>query len=247
MSVLVEVCCGSADDVVAAERGGASRAELNSALALGGLTPTVAALRRAKREAGIPVCCMVRPRPAGFCYSNSEFALMLEEAEALLANGADGIVFGCLREDAAVDLARVRQMVSLAHARGAQAVFHRAIDVTPDLLAACAGLVSVGVDRVLTSGGAPTAPEGTATIGELVRRYGRSIEVIAGSGVRPGNVARLVRETGVSQVHSSCGGQATDPTTSGAGVSFAYLEGASANCYGVVDEDEVRQLVSAVQ
>ena len=37
--VLLEVCCGSADDVIQAHRAGADRVELNSDLFHGGLTP----------------------------------------------------------------------------------------------------------------------------------------------------------------------------------------------------------------
>ena len=49
MKRIVEVCAGSYQDCLAAYRGGAQRAELNSALSVGGLTPSVAALRRAGR------------------------------------------------------------------------------------------------------------------------------------------------------------------------------------------------------
>lgn len=245
MGVLVEVCCGSADDAAVAARCGAGRVELNSALALGGLTPTVAALRRAKREASLPVCCMVRPRGAGFCYSDAEFAQMLEDAEVLLDDGADGIVFGFLSEDATVDVVRTKRMASLVHARGGEAIFHRAVDVTPEVHQACAQLVSAGVDRVLTSGGAATAPQGAATIADLVRDFGGAIQILAGSGVNAQNVADLVRATGVRQVHASCRGYAPDPTTVGPGVSYAYLEGDVAGCYDVADPSRVHALVAA--
>ena len=38
---MVEICCGSYEDALAAWHGGAGRIELNSALYQGGLTPTV--------------------------------------------------------------------------------------------------------------------------------------------------------------------------------------------------------------
>ena len=65
MKRIVEVCAGSYQDCLAAYRGGAQRAELNSALSVGGLTPSVAALRRAKQETSLKIICMVRPRAAG--------------------------------------------------------------------------------------------------------------------------------------------------------------------------------------
>ncbi len=146
-----------------------------------------------------------------------------------------------------MDANRVRQMVALVHAHGAEVVFHRAIDVTPDLHEACAKLAAAGIDRVLTSGGAPTALEGAEVIAGLQRDFGQRIQILAGSGVRAGNVADLVRKTCVTQVHSSCKGHAGDSTTCGAGVSFAYLNGALARSFEVVDEYEVRRLVSAAR
>ena len=94
----VEICCGSYQDGIAAHQGGAKRIELNSALSVGGLTPSVVALRRLKKETDLKVMCMVRPRAGGFCYDETDTAIMMEEAELLLENGADGIVFGFLKE-----------------------------------------------------------------------------------------------------------------------------------------------------
>ena len=104
--IFFEACCGSAEDVIEAAKGGAQRAELNSNLFHGGLTPTVGALRVAKRHTNIPIMCMVRPREGGFCYTEVEFEVMLDDARMLLDNGADGIVFGFLREDGTVDRER---------------------------------------------------------------------------------------------------------------------------------------------
>ena len=63
---MIEVCCGSYKDGLRAYKGGATRIELNSALYLGGLTPSVASLRLLKRETKLTIICMVRPRGAGF-------------------------------------------------------------------------------------------------------------------------------------------------------------------------------------
>lgn len=52
-----------------AYHGGAKRIELNSALALGGLTPTIASLELIKNNTDLEVICMVRPRGAGFVYN----------------------------------------------------------------------------------------------------------------------------------------------------------------------------------
>jgi copper homeostasis protein len=81
--------------------------------------------------------------------------------------------------------------------------FHRAFDACVDLAAALLCLIDLGVDRVLTSGGARTAPEGAERIDRLVRQAERRIEIVAGGGIEGGNVARLVKETGVREVHLS--------------------------------------------
>src|SRR5512146_2653538 len=128
MPALLEVCCGSLDDAIEAERGGANRVELCSCLFLGGLTPSIGSVIEARRRLKIPIIAMVRPRGGGFCYTDAEFAAMQHDARALLAAGADGIVFGILNRDGTVDLERNRVLREIAGSR--QAVLHRAIDVT---------------------------------------------------------------------------------------------------------------------
>ena len=102
-SVILEVCCGSADDVIQAHKAGAHRVELNSNLFHGGLTPTIGELLVAKRETGMKIMTMVRPREGGFCYTDAEFATAIEDAKQLLANGTDGLVFGFLHQDGTLD------------------------------------------------------------------------------------------------------------------------------------------------
>src|SRR3984957_19399392 len=145
---LLEICCGSAEDVIEAAAGGADRVELCSALFLGGLTPSLGSLRQVKQEASIPVIAMNRPRAAGFCYSATEFAVMERDAELLLEHGSDGIVFGILNSDGTVDIKRSRLLRDRIAPR--QAVFHRAFDVTPDPFRALEELIDLGITRVLT-------------------------------------------------------------------------------------------------
>src|SRR5690625_1797151 len=122
--VLIEVFCGSVDDCVAAEAGGADRIELNSAMFLGGLTPSVGTLVEARRRVDVPIVTMVRPRAGGFCYTDSEMRVMEHDVRVMLDNGADGIVFGILNEDGTVDKARCERVVKLVGDK--EAIFHRA-------------------------------------------------------------------------------------------------------------------------
>ena len=158
--ITFEVCAGSYQDCLAAEKGGADRVELNSALSVGGLTPSLISLMRAKKETSLKIVCMVRPRAGGFCYDETEAQLMLEEAELLLEHGADGIAFGFLKADRTVDAEKTKKMVELIHVKGGEAVFHRAFDVTPEPAKAIETMIDCGVDRLLTSGQQAKALEG---------------------------------------------------------------------------------------
>ena len=120
--ILLEVCCGSADDVIEAHRGGADRVELNCDLFHGGLTPTLGSLLVAKRETGMKIIAMVRPREGGFCYTQAEFAAAVEDGKLLLEHGADGLAFGFLREDGTVDAQRTRVLAELCREREREAI-----------------------------------------------------------------------------------------------------------------------------
>jgi len=246
MERIVEICCGSYYDAKQAALGGAKRIELNSALMLGGLTPTETTLRMVKEDFPLKVIAMVRPRGAGFCYTEEEFRVMKEECRRLLECGADGIAFGCLKEDGSLDEGKNRRLLELIKAEGKEAVFHRAFDCCRDVDSAMEQLIGWGVDRVLTSGLKPKAVEGRDMIRRLQADYGSRIQILAGSGVNAGNVLELMEYTGISQVHSSCKAWNTDPTTEKNGVSYSIASGKLSLCYDVVSEKMVRELVEHV-
>ena len=79
---------------MAAADGGADRLELNSAMELGGLTPSHGLLTEVAQAVHLPVIVMIRPRGAGFQYTESELRVMQRDAELLLTLGASGIAFG---------------------------------------------------------------------------------------------------------------------------------------------------------
>ena len=201
--ITVEVCAGSYADVLAAAAFPIDRIELNCALELGGLTPTVPTLQLAKEITEVPVLCMVRPRAAGFCYRDEERMVMIREAEYLLENGADGIVFGILKEDHTVNEEVTRMFALLCHAYGQEAVFHRAFDETPDPFAAMETLIACGIDRVLTSGQKSSALEGAELIGQLTARYGDKISILPGAGITADTVIPLLEQTKSRQIHLS--------------------------------------------
>jgi copper homeostasis protein len=200
VSVLLEICVDDAASVEAAIAGGADRIELCSALELGGLTPSPALLARAVAT-GVPVHAMIRPRGGGFVLKSQDLELMVDEIGRTLAAGAAGIVIGALRIDSGLDseaLARFRDA-----ARGAVAILHRAIDLTPDPVEAVRQAVGLGYDKILSSGGAPTVLEGAAVLARMVQTAAGRLSIIAGSGVSPDNVHQILARTGVREIHAS--------------------------------------------
>ena len=244
---IVEICCGSFYDALQAAKGGAKRIELNSALMLGGLTPSTATLKLVKQNIpDLKVITMVRPRGAGFCYSREEFQVMEAECQELLEAGADGIAFGCLTENGNLDIEKNNRLLSLIKMYNKEAVFHRAFDIVSDPFLTMEKLIKMGVDRVLTSGLQAKAMEGAELIKQLQERYGTRIEILAGSGVNASNARKLMDETGICQVHSSCKDWITDSTTKANGVSYSMISGEQEMMYDVVSAKLVEQLLAAV-
>jgi copper homeostasis protein len=146
---------------------------------------------------------MVRPRAGGFVLRPDELALVLDEIRRAAALGAAGVVVGALLPDYRLDEAALARMREAA--RDLAIVLHRAVDLTPDPAAATARAAALGYDKVLSSGGARTAVGGAAVLRRMVSAAGGRLAVVAGGGVRPENVGRLIAATGVREVHASAG------------------------------------------
>ncbi len=197
--ILVEACVDSVASALAAERGGARRLELCDALFDGGTTPSAGMIAACKAAVSIPVFVLIRPRGGGFVYSDDERDVMQRDVIVARELGADGVVIGGLQRAGRVDLALVRSLRVAAH--DLPVTFHRAFDLTPNFGEALESLVDAGVQRILTSGGAPTAAEGATTLAELVRQADSRLAVMAGGGVREENVRGLVSISGAREVH----------------------------------------------
>ncbi len=241
---IFEVCAGSVQDCINAELGGADRVELNSALYLGGLTPSLAMLKLVKEKTSLKVICMNRPRAAGFCYDDVEIETMFEDAKILLENGADGISFGFLNPDATINTTHTKKMVELIHCYRKEAVFHRAFDCVSDSYVAIQQLIDCGVDRILTSGLQPTAMQGIQNILKLQYEFGDKIELLAGSGINSDNIQIIKRQTGIHQFHGSCKKWCIDSTTTVGNVSYAYHESDDYDC---VSLEKVKSIVQELR
>lgn len=198
-AVLVEACVDTVASALAAEAGGAGRIELCANLVEGGTTPSAGTIALARERLGIPLFVLVRPRGGDFLHDADEVAVMRRDVEVARGLGADGVVVGALTPDGEVDAPTVRALVDAA--RPMRVTFHRAFDAARDPAEALEALVALGVDRVLTSGGAPSAREGAAALWALVGRAAGRLAVLAGGGLTAANVAAVVAASGVREVH----------------------------------------------
>jgi len=211
--ICIEACIASVEDAIAAYDGGADRLELNMALRLDGLTPSLGLLRRVKAAVPLPVIVMIRPRGFGFRYSSSEFAVMQSDIDAFLQEGIAGFAFGILSDSQEIDIPRTRQIVQ--QIEGVESVFHRAFDVTPNPDTALNRLIDLGITRILTSGHMPTALQGLENLKILQQKAASRIEILPGSGVKPSNVTTLLNQTGCTQIHGTFRSPTTPTTVTG--------------------------------
>ena len=181
--MILEICVDSLASARAAIAGGADRLELCSALLAGGLTPYTELLRQIRRESGIPIRCLMRPRPGDFLYSKDEIAMMAAQIRELKAAGADGFVIGCLTPEGDLD---EEAMAPLLDACGNSGItLHRCIDVSRDPIETYRKAAELSIDTVLTSGAAANCTAGTDTIARLLelRDAEKGPEVLIGAGV----------------------------------------------------------------
>ena len=199
--MIIEVCLESLTDAINAALYGADRLEVNSALALGGLTPSTGMVKLIHKNVRIPIIAMVRPRMSGFVYSDKEFETMLADAETLLDAGAAGLAVGFLTPEKYIDIDKIRYF------RGSfsqcELVFHRAFDLLSNQSEAVDILADLGVNRILTSGGAETAIQGAEQLQNLIQYADDRIEILPAAGINADNVSKLIRETGCKQVHGT--------------------------------------------
>ena len=194
MTKLLELCVDSLASARAAISAGADRLELCGALSVGGLTPYTALLRQIREESDIPVRCLIRPRAGDFLYTPEELELLWRQIWELKEAGADGFVMGCLRPDGTLD---AEAMTPLLDACGGSGVtLHRCIDVSADIEQTYRDAAALGIDTVLTSGGAASCLEGMESIRRLIelREELRGPEVLIGAGVNAAVIARFREE-----------------------------------------------------
>lgn len=194
MDYILEICVDSLASARAAIAGGADRLELCSALSIGGLTPYTSLLRQIRAESDIPVRCLMRPRAGDFLYTAEEITMMAEQIRELKDLGANGFVIGCLTPDGDLDKAAMAPLIEAAG--GCGLTLHRCIDVSRNPCETYLEAGKLGIDTVLTSGGAGNCTAGKETIGRMLalQESGQGSQVLVGAGVNAKVIAAFRAE-----------------------------------------------------
>ena len=197
--MLLEACVNSAVSAVEAEKGGADRVELCENMTEGGCTPGAGSISYARTHLRIGLFVMIRPRGADFCYTLQEFEIMKQDIKVAKELGADGVVFGILKPDGSIDKDRMSELADLA--RPMEITCHRAFDMTRDPYEAMEDLISLGIERILTSGQSDSALTGAPLIRDLISKSKNKIILMPGHGVKEHNLEEVIRATGADEFH----------------------------------------------
>ncbi|XP_048126037.1 copper homeostasis protein cutC homolog isoform X1 [Alosa alosa] len=144
---------------------------------------------------------MIRPRGGDFLYSDREVEVMRKDIEMMKSHGADGLVLGALTEDGKVDAELCMEL--LAASRPLPVTFHRAFDMVHNPVVALETLISLGFERVLTSGLDSSVLEGLPLIKRLVEQAKGRIVIMPGGGITERNLQRILEGSGAQEFHCS--------------------------------------------
>jgi copper homeostasis protein len=198
---ILEVCANSLASALAAQIGGAYRVELCDNLYEGGTTPSLGCIQFAREKLDIKLNVLIRPRGGDFLYSDDEMEIIKRDIQTCKQVGVDGVVIGFLTPDGDIDKDRTRKMIKAAHPLSV--TFHRAFDLCRDPYKALDELVSLGVDRILTSGQRNAAPQGAELISELVELAGNNVIIMPGAGLKPENIKGFHLQVRAEEYHAT--------------------------------------------
>lgn len=202
-AIMLEICVDSIASCLAAKKGGADRLELCECIAVGGLTPSFGKIAEARKIEDIKLNILIRPRSGDFYYSNRELEIMKHDIEMCARLKCDGIVFGILTKDRKIDMAANSRFIKLAHKHGLSTTFHRAFDVSFNLFESLENAITLGFDRILTSGGKETAMKGMYNIKLLIEKANEQIIIMPGSGINENNVEIILKERMAKEIHGT--------------------------------------------
>ena len=198
--MLLEICTNSYQSTFNAQKNGAHRVELCSELSIGGITPSFGLIKQVMDTLSIPVFVLIRPRSGNFVYSDSEFKIIKHNIQLCKDLGCAGIVSGILNKDRTVDIKRTKELIDLS--RPLAFTFHRAFDCVENPNDTLEQLITLGIERVLTSGMATSAENGLDVLKQLHHQANGRITILAGGGISAKNV-RKFKAAGLKEIHAS--------------------------------------------
>lgn len=201
--IQAEVCANSIESAIAAQEGGAFRIELCDNLNVGGITPGDSEIRKCMQLVDIQTNILLRPRAGDFVYNNLEFEEIKKSVHFCGMSGCNGVVFGILDTDGFIDKKRNAELVDIASKYHMSTSFHRAIDESTDIFRSLEDIIDLGFDRILTSGGKESVPEGSSILKNMIEISGSRIIIMPGGGITEDNIAELVKATGLHEFHGS--------------------------------------------
>ena len=196
----VEVCSNSIESVIIANNAGADRIELCSGLSVGGLSPSKGLIELALKKSKIPIHCLIRPREGHFIYNKNDFETILYDVRYMKKMGVAGIVVGMINEDHDVNSEQLNEVIK--EASGIEITFHRAFDCLKDPEKNILKLSSMGVSRILTSGGFKSAIKGINNLIKWKLLSNNLIEIQPGGGINLKNIMNF-KDAGFSSIHLS--------------------------------------------
>ncbi len=197
----LEICAVGLSGALNAQQAGADRIELCENLESGGLTPSYGTLKTIRSLVHIPMHVLIRPRRGDYVYDPAYIDIMLNDIKMVKSLGYEGIVTGALDRLGSLDIDAMQKLLKAA--RPMKVTFHRAVDVAYDPMQLIQQLIDMGIERVLTSGGMPTAIQGLKAITAMQKAFGDKIAIMAGSGINSSNVLEILSDTGVNEIHLS--------------------------------------------
>jgi copper homeostasis protein len=144
---------------------------------------------------------------------------MCRDIEFCREAGVDGVVIGALTTEGEIDIVACRKM--MAAAQGMSVTFHRAFDVCRNGEKALEDIISLGCDRLLTSGMEQDTEQGASYIAKLVEQAAGRIIIMPGAGIRPSNIAMIEKITAATEFHSTAAANIPDQAFASSKLSFA--------------------------
>lgn len=198
---MLEIIVQNRKEAIMAEKFGADRVELVSAMREGGLTPSYGAIKQVLNSVSIPVQVMIRPHSYYYNYGKSDMEIITDDIKKVLELGGNRIVFGTLTEGKKVNEKNLEKIINISSEL--DITFHRAFE---DILFQHEAYKTLSkykknVKRILTSAGAVGCVEGKYKLRELVKLS----QKIGGPIIMPG-AEDLGAET-INRVHETVDAQ----------------------------------------